>query len=124
MILALSSIMETFVKTLTGGFTCINNRLSFNTEFLLPNLTNTDYKKVIIDESFKAYKHDDLKPIYKIKFDNENTSHERHDITKVLKLDQNNQYGYAMTKPMPTRYIKEHPLPHGSSPAPFSKQSI
>ena len=116
--------METFVKTLTCGSTCINDRLSFNTEFWMPNLTNTDYKKVIIDESFKAYKRDDLNAIYKIKFDNENTYHETYVITKVLKLDENNQYGYAMTKPMPTRYIKEHPLPHGSSPAPFSKESI
>ena len=30
-----------------------------------------------IDGSFKAYKSDDLKAIYKFKFDNENTYHER-----------------------------------------------
>ena len=29
-------------------------------------------------------------------------------ITKILKLDKNNQYGYAMTKPMPTDCIKKH----------------
>ena len=27
-------------------------------------------------------------------------------ITKILKLDENNQYGFAMTKPMPTGCIK------------------
>ena len=34
----------------------------------------------------------------------------RRVISKILKLDENNQYGYAMTKPMPTGCIKEHPL--------------
>ena len=64
-----------------------------------------------IDESYKDYKRDDLKAIYKIKFDNENTYHERRIITKILKLDENSQFGYAMTKPMPTGCIKEHPSP-------------
>ena len=38
-------IMETFEKTLIGGFNCVNKRLSFNTELLMLNLTDTDYKK-------------------------------------------------------------------------------
>ena len=75
------------------------------------SLTDTDYKKINIDDSFKAYKRDDLKAIYKIKFHNENTYHERRIITKILKLNENNQYGYAMTKPIPTGCIKEHPSP-------------
>ena len=29
-------------------------------------------------------------------------------LTKILKLDENNQYGYSMTKPSPTGYIKEN----------------
>ena len=49
-----NSNMETFEKTLTGGFSCVSTRLSFNTELLMPNLTNTDYKKMNIDESSKA----------------------------------------------------------------------
>ena len=52
-----------------------------------------------IDESFKAYKPDDLKVIYRIKLDNENSYHE------------NNQYGFAMTEPIPTGCIKENPAP-------------
>ena len=32
-------------------------------------------------------------------------------ISKILKLDENNHYSFAMTKPMPTGYIKEHPSP-------------
>ena len=29
-------------------------------------------------------------------------------ITKIIKFDENNQYGFAMTKPIPTGYIKEN----------------
>ena len=29
-------------------------------------------------------------------------------LTKILKLDENNQYGYSMTKPSPTGYIEEN----------------
>ena len=77
----------------------------------MPNLTETDYKMMKIEESFKAYKRDDLKVIYSMKLDNENSYHERRIITKILKMDENNQYGFAMTKPMPTGCIKEHPAP-------------
>ena len=64
-----------------------------------------------IDESCKAYKCNNLKSIYKIKRDSENVYPERRVITKVLKLVKNNQYGYAMTKPMPIGFIKEYPSP-------------
>ena len=106
-----NSIMEIFEKTLTSGFSCVNTRLSFDTEILIPNLTKADYKKMKIDESFKAYKRDDLKVIYRIKLDNENSYRERRFISKILKLDENNQCGFAMTKPMPTGCIKENPPP-------------
>ena len=112
-------IMKTFEKTVTGGFSCVNTQLSFDTELLMPNLTNANYRKMDIDESFKAYKGNDPQAIYRIKRSNENAYHERRVITKILKLDENNQYGYAMTKPMPTGSIKDSPswfLPsHGSS---------
>ena len=32
-------------------------------------------------------------------------------ITKIIKLDENNQYGFAMTKSMPTGCIKENEPP-------------
>ena len=63
--------METFEKTLSGGFSCINTRLSFDSEILMPNLTEKDFQKMNINQSFKAYKHNDLKLIYKIKLDNQ-----------------------------------------------------
>ena len=72
----------------------------------MPNLTESDYKKMSIDQSFKAYKRDDIKVMYKIKLDNENFYHERCIITKILKLNESNQYGFAMTKSMPIGCIK------------------
>ena len=89
-------------KTLTGGFTCVNTRLSFDTELLMPNLTEADYKNMNIDEVFKAYKRDDLKVIYKIKLDDEDSFYDRRIITKNLKIYENNQYVFSMTKMMPT----------------------
>ena len=104
--------MEIFERTLKGGFSCVSTRSSFDTDILMPNLTESDYKKMKIDKSFKAYKcDDDLKVIYKIKLDNENSYHERRIISKILKLDENNQYRFAMTKPMPMGCIKEQPAP-------------
>ena len=44
-----NSIMEPFEKTLTGGLSCVNTRLSFNSELLMPNLTETDYKKMMLN---------------------------------------------------------------------------
>ena len=45
--------------------------------------------------------------------DDEDSFHDRYIIkqTKILKMDENNQYGFAMTKAMPTGCIKEHPAP-------------
>ena len=64
-----------------------------------------------IDKSFKAYKRDNLKVIYRIKLDDEECYSERHTITEILKMNENNQHGFAMTKPLATGYIKEHPAP-------------
>ena len=37
----------------------------------MSNLTEKDFQKMNIDQSFKAYKWDDLKLIYKVKLDNQ-----------------------------------------------------
>ena len=37
--------MEVFEKTVCGGFSSVNNRLSFDTEMLMPNLKASDYEK-------------------------------------------------------------------------------
>ena len=95
--------MEVFEKTICGGFSSVNTRLSFDTEMLMPNLTKKDYDKMTIDQSCKAYKRDDLKVVYSLKLDGEKKFSKKRIISKILKLDENNQYGYAMTRPMPTR---------------------
>ena len=41
--------METFQKTLSGGFSCVNIRLSFDCEILKPNLTEQDFQKMNTD---------------------------------------------------------------------------
>ena len=102
--------IEIFVKTLTGGFSCVNTRLSFYTEILIPNLTERDYNHMNVDQSFKVFKHDDLKVVYSVKLDSDRSHEKKRVITKILKLNENNQYGFAMTKPVPTGCIKEHPL--------------
>ena len=96
---------EIFEKTLIGDFTCVNNRLGFDTEVLLPNFD--DYSKMDIDESFQAYKNQDYKLGYNIKLDDDELSSQRRVISKSIKFDENNQYGFAMTKPMPVGAIKE-----------------
>ena len=98
---------EIFEKTLVGGYTFVNNRIGFDTEVLLPNFTKLDYSKMNIDESFKAYKNQNYKVGYNIKLDNDELSRECRVISKIIKFDENNQYGFAMTKPMPVGAIKE-----------------
>ena len=51
-------------KTLCGGFSSVNTRLSFDTKKLMPNLTERHYHNMNIDQSFKAFKRDDLKLVF------------------------------------------------------------
>ena len=64
-----------------------------------------DFYKTNIDQSFKAFKRDDLKLVYKVKFDDQKKDEKKRVVTKILKLDENNQYGYSMKKPLPTGCI-------------------
>ena len=50
-----------FEKTLTGGYSCVNNHLGFDTEVLLPNFSQGEYSKMNIDQSFQAYKNQNYK---------------------------------------------------------------
>ena len=42
-----------------------------------------------------------------IQLDNDDKAYERRVLSKVLKFDKNNQYGFVMTKPMPVGSIQE-----------------
>ena len=90
--------VQIFEKTLTRGFSSVNTCLSFDTEILLPNIEipNKDNWK---DHSYKVS--------YNLKLELEKKYSTKKVISKVLKLDENNQYRYAMTKPVPTRSIQK-----------------
>ena len=102
-----SAYIKIFEKTLSGAFSCVNTRLGCDTEILLPNLKQLDFNKMTIDESIHAFKRDNLKVCYGSKLDGEKNYSEHRVIAKILKLDENNQYGLAMTKPMAVGSIKE-----------------
>ena len=46
------------------------------------------------------------KIVYNLKMNNEKLK--KRVITKILKLDENNQYGNGITKPLPTGCIKDN----------------
>ena len=79
-----------FKKTLIGGFSCVNTRLAFDTEVLLDNKKN---EKVIFDLNINGQKQT------------------KRISTKIFKMDENNQYGKAMTKPFPYGCIKKQKHP-------------
>ena len=100
--------MEIFEKILCGGCSSVNTRLSFDTEILMPNLTERNYHNMNIDQRFKAFKRDNSKVMYSLKLDDYKSFQKKRIISKIIRFDENNQYGFAMTKPMPTGCIKEH----------------
>ena len=75
--------IRVFEKTLIGGYSCVNTRMAFDTEFFLKDKNN---EKVIFktrDGQLKRFSF------------------------KIIKMDENNQYGFAMTKPLPCDCIKK-----------------
>ena len=60
-----SAHIEIFEKTLTGGFSCVNTKLGFDTEILLPKLTQRD-NKMNIDKSYKSFKKDRFENLLQI----------------------------------------------------------
>ena len=52
------------------------------------NLIEKDFDKMNINQSFKAFKHDDLKLVYKVKFDNQR-KHEKKKKKKKKKTGRN-----------------------------------
>ena len=84
-----SETVKIFERTLTGGSSDVNLKFAFDSQLLLPK-----------------YQRDKMKLIYKIKT-GDDTSQNKRISTKILKLDENNQYGNAMTKPLPFGCIKK-----------------
>ena len=98
---------EVFERSLIGGYSCVNTRLGFDTEVLFPNLTQAECAKMNMDQSFQAYKNQNFKTGYKLKLDGDEKYKDYRVSSKIIKFDENNQYGFAMTKPMPVGSIKD-----------------
>ena len=93
--------VEFFEETVIGGFICVNTRLAFDSQILLPNLGHKiDLENNTMNKNFN------YKVVYNLKMNNEKTK--KRVITKILKLDENNQYVHGMTKPLPTGCIKDN----------------
>ena len=91
-----NEVVNTFENTLNGGFSSVNTRLGFDTEVFLPNNCNRGETN---NSTYKDYN-------YKVIYNLSNNRNEKYRIiSKIIKFDENNQYGYAMTKPMPTGCI-------------------
>ena len=83
--------VEIFEQTVIGGFSCVDNRLAFDTQILLPNFLDSEMN---VKKDFK------YKIACNLKIDNQKSK--KRIITKILKLDENNQYDHGMTKSLPT----------------------
>ena len=93
--------VEIFKETVIGGFSCVNTRLAFDSQILLPNLLDkNDLENNLMNKDFN------YKVVYNLKLDKKKVT--KRVITKILKLDENNQYGNRMTKPLPTGCINDN----------------
>ena len=69
---------------------------------MLPNLI---YEEKQPEEFQKDYNY---KICYNIRLNNEKEYSKKRVISKILKLDENKQYGFGMTKSLPTGCIKQN----------------
>ena len=81
-------------KNLIDGFTCVNTRLALDSIILL------------LKDNQNQFKEKSLKVIYKINNELKNIFEDKGGVTKILKMDENNQYCNAMTKLLLTDRIK------------------
>ena len=96
--------VDAFEQRITRGFSLANTRLAFDTKILLPNRIK-EAKKPEDEEFQKDYNY---KICYNIKLNNEKEYSNKRAITKILKLHENNQHDFRMTKPLPTGCIKQN----------------
>ena len=94
-------VIDISEQTITGGFCSVNTRLTFDTEILLANLIQKNSE----EDSQKEYNY---KVCYNIELNDDQEYMKKRVITKILKLHENSQYGYGMTKPLPSGCLKEN----------------
>ena len=88
--------IELFEKTLIGGFSCVNTCLAFDINMLMPNSRNNE----------KITKRKDLKFAYKLKNEKTNSYEDKRIVSKILKMEEKNQYRNPLTKPLLLGVIK------------------
>lgn len=71
---------------------------------------NKKYEKIPNKKLYDLFEQENLKcsnkPIYSLRLDGETESCKRRVFSKNFKLDENNQFGFAMTKPLPIGVFK------------------
>ena len=72
-----AEIVRIFEKTVMGGYTCVNTRMGFDTDLLLKDTKNEKVLFKTADRQLKRFS------------------------SKIIKMDESNQYGMAMTRPLP-----------------------
>ena len=73
--------VEIFEETVIGGFSCVNTTLAFDSQILLPNLTDKiDLENNLMNKNFN------IKILYNLNINNEKVK--KRVITKTLKLDE------------------------------------
>ena len=77
-----AEILRVFEKTVMGGYSCINTRMAFDNDILLKDTKNEKVLFKTVDGQLKRFS------------------------SKIIKMDENNQYGMAMTRPLPYGCIK------------------
>ena len=78
-----AEIVRIFEKTVMGGYTCVNTRMGFDTDLLLKDTKNEKVLFKTVDGQLKRFS------------------------SKIIKMDENNQHGMAMTNPYHTDVLKE-----------------
>ena len=77
-----AEIVRIFEKTVMGGYSCINTRMAFDTNVLLKDTKSEKLLFKTADGQLKRF------------------------LSKIIKMDENNQYGMAMTRSLPYGCIK------------------
>ena len=65
-----------------GGYSCVNTRMGFDTDIFVKDTRNEKVLFKTVDGQLKRFS------------------------SKIIKMDENNQYGIAMTRPLPYGWIK------------------
>ena len=78
-----AEMIRVFEKTLIGGYSCVNTRMAFDTEVFLKDTQNEKVLFKTAEGELKRFS------------------------SKIIKMDESNQYVMSMTRPLPLGCIKK-----------------